>query len=116
MLVVVHITSQPTFGVNSDPVQIVEMNTSADGTLAQAILLPTTAADGINPIVAGREFIFTLKATGEVFRWSVPDDKGFLAGDRNIYNITINRTSLTVTATIEDWNPGNGSGDDGSAE
>lgn len=104
------------FGVSSDPVQTVKMNTSADGTLAQAILLPTTAADGINPIVAGREFIFTLKATGEVFRWSVPDDKGFLAGDRNIYNITINRTSLIVTATIEDWNSGNGSGDNGSAE
>ena len=105
------------FGVDSDPVQTVAMNTSADGTLAQAILLPTTAADGINPIVAGREFIFTLQQTsGEVFRWSVPDDKGFLAGDRNIYNITINRTSLTVTATIEDWNPGNGSGDDGNAE
>ena len=91
-------------GVDSEPVRTVELNTSADGTLAQAILLPTTAADGINPIPAGREFVFTLKATGEVFRWAVPDDKGFGRGDKNIYYITINRTGVEVSATIEDWN------------
>ena len=103
-------------GVASEPVKTITMNTAADGTLAQAILLPTTPADGINPVIAGRELVFTLKATGEVFRYPLPDDKGFLAGDKNIYNITINRTSLTVTATIENWNPGNGSGEQGSAE
>lgn len=91
------------FGVDSKPVQTVELNTNADGTLAQAILLPTTM-DGINPIVAGREFLFTLKSTGEVFRWSVPDDKSFERGDKNIYNITINRSGVEVTATIEKWN------------
>lgn len=93
-----------TFGVDSEPVQTVELNTNAGGTLAQAILLPTTAADGINPIVTGREFLFTLKSTGEVFRWSVPDDKSFERGDKNIYNITINRSGVEVTATIEKWN------------
>lgn len=102
------------FSVNREPENTVTMNTAADGTLAQAILLPNL--DGINPAIAGREFLFTLGTTGEVFRWSVPDDKLFGQGDRNIYNITINRTGLTVTATIEDWNPGNGNGDDGSAE
>ena len=103
------------FGVDSEPVQTVELNTNADGTLAQAILLPTTM-DGINPIVAGREFLFTLKSTGEVFRWSVPDDKGFERGDKNIYNITINRSGPEVTAEIIDWNKGNGEGSDESAE
>lgn len=93
-----------TFGVDSEPVQTVELNTNAGGTLAQAILLPTTAADGINPIVTRREFLFTLKSTGEVFRWSVPDDKSFERGDKNIYNITINRSGVEVTATIEKWN------------
>lgn len=93
-----------TFGVDSEPVQTVELNTNAGGTLAQAILLPTTAADGINPIVTRREFLFTLKSTGEVFRWSVPDDKSFERGDKNIYNITINRNGVEVTATIEKWN------------
>lgn len=104
------------FGVDSEPVNTVTMNTAADGTLAQAILLPTTPADGINPVIAGRELVFTLKATGEVFRYPLPDGKGFLAGDKNIYNITINRTSLTVTAEVQNWNPGNGSGEQGSAE
>lgn len=103
------------FGVDSEPVQTVELNTNADGTLAQAILLPTTM-DGINPIVAGREFLFTLKSTGEVFRWSVPDDKGFERGDKNIYNITINRSGPEVTAEIIDWNKGNEEGSDESAE
>lgn len=91
-------------GVDSEPVQTVELNTNADGTLAQAILLPTTAAGGINDILTGREFIFTLKTTGEVFRWAVPDDKGFERGDKNIYDITINRTGVDVSAKIEKWN------------
>ena len=104
------------FGVDSEPVQTVELNTNADGTLAQAILLPTTATDGINPSVTGREFLFTLKSTGEVFRWSVPDDKSFDCGDKNIYNITINRSGPEVTAEIIDWNKGNGEGSDESAE
>lgn len=104
------------FSVNPEPVNTVTMNTTDDGTLAQAILLPTIPVGGINPVITGREFLFTLKTTGEVFRWSVPDDKLFGQGDRNIYNITINRTGLTVTATIADWNPGNGSGNNGSAE
>lgn len=102
------------FSVNRESENTVTMNTTADGTLAQAILLPTV--DGINPVILGREFLFTLKTTGEVFRWSVPDKKLFGQGDRNIYNITIDRTGLTVTATIADWNSGNGDGEDGSAE
>ena len=104
------------FGVDGQPVKTVVMNTNADGTLAQAILLPNTKADGINPIIAGREFLFTLKSTGEVFRWSVPDDKLFERGDKNIYNITINRNGPEVTAEIIDWNKGNGEGSDESAE
>lgn len=92
------------FGVDSEPVRTVELNTNADGTLAQAILLPTTAADGINPIVAEREFVFTLKTTGEVFHWAIPDGKGFERGDKNIYDITINRSGVEVSAKIEKWN------------
>lgn len=121
----VEITNQRTEGsfdplyeaheVLDTPAKTVALNTNADGTQAQAILLPTTAAGDINPIIRGRELIFTL-AGNKVFKWSVPDEKSFERGDRNIYNITINRTSLAVTATITDWNNGNGSGDDASAE
>ena len=68
-----------TFGVDSEPVQTVELNTNAGGTLAQAILLPTTAADGINPIVTRREFLFTLKLTRDqsLFLF-VPVSKSFV--------------------------------------
>lgn len=100
---------------NQDGVGIT-MNTVADGTTSQAILLPTTEAGGINPIIAGRQLVFTLAATGESFKWAVPDGKQFAAGAKNIYNITMNRTPLGLSATISDWTPGNGSGEGGSAE
>lgn len=105
-----------TFSVTSEPVQTIALNTTASGTSAVAILLPTTGPEGINPIVAGRQFVFTLAGTGEVFRWDIPDSKSFKQGDKNIYDITINRTSLDVTATIIDWNEGNEGGEPGSAE
>lgn len=105
-----------TFSVTSEPVQTIALNTTASGTSAVAILLPTTGPEGINPIVAGRQFVFTLAGTGEVFRWDIPDSKSFKQGDKNIYDITINRTSLDVTATIIDWNEGNDGGEPGSAE
>ncbi len=101
------------FNVNDEQVKTVTMNTAADGTSAQAILLPNT--DGINSVVPGRELVFTL-TSGEMFYYAIPDDKFFKPGDKNLYNITINRTSVEVTATIEDWNPGNGSGQSGNAE
>lgn len=105
-----------TFSVTSEPVQTIALNTTASGNSSVAILLPTTEPEGINPIVAGRQFVFTLAETGEVFRWDIPDGKSFKQGDKNIYDITINRTSLDVTATIIDWNEGNEGGEPGSAE
>lgn len=99
---------------SSETTQNVTLNITTDGTAAEAILLPNS--EEFNPRIAGRELVFTLKQTGEVFRWAIPEDKDFKAGERNLYNITVNRTGLTVTATIEDWNPGNGEGESGSAE
>ena len=94
----------------------VTLNTIANGTKSEAILLPASDGAGINPIITGRQLTFTLQATGEVFKWNIPDEKQFAAGAKNIYDITINRTPLGLTATINDWTPGNGSGDSGSAE
>ncbi|ADV43792.1 fimbrillin family protein [Bacteroides helcogenes] len=92
----------------------VTLNTAADGTAAEAILLPNS--DEFNPST-DRELVFTLDKTGEKFRWTISGEKDFIAGDRNIYNITINRSGLEVTATIENWNLGNGEkGENGSAE
>lgn len=101
--------------LNSDKTQAVTFNTAVDGKTAEAILLPNSA--DFNPIITGRQLVFTLKATGDKFYWAIPDTKEFKAGDRNIYNITINRSGVQVTATIEDWNNGNGeNGENGSAE
>ena len=91
-------------GVNLGPVKTVTMLTAADGLTASAILIPCGDASHYNPVRTGRELIFTLAKTGEVFRWAIPDEKAFNEGDRNIYNITIRRTGLDVTATIKDWN------------
>lgn len=88
--------------------------TAADGTASEAVLFPDDLTG--KPLTAGRQLVFTLKGTGEVFRWDIPADKSFKAGDKNIYNITINRTALDVTATITDWNKGNEGGEPGSAE
>lgn len=110
-----------TLTLNTDQTpQAVTFNTAENGMTAEAILLPNSEV--FNPQIANRQLVFTLKNPGvdgktEVFRWSIIDEKDFKAGERNIYNITINRTGLTVTATIEDWNPGNGlNGEGGSAE
>ena len=88
--------------------------TAADGTSAEAILFPDDLTK--KPLNTGRQLVFTLKSTGEVFLWDIPAEKSFKAGDKNIYDITINRSSLDVTATISDWNKGNSEGEPGSAE
>lgn len=88
--------------------------TTADGTSAEAILFPDDLTG--KALTTGRQLVFTLKGTSETFRWNIPTGKSFNAGDKNIYTITINRSTLSVTATISDWNQGNGAGESGSAE
>lgn len=91
------------------------LNTTADGKKSAAILFPNTET-AVNPIVPGRQLVFTLKTGGEKFYWNIPDDKSFNAGEKNIYTITINRSGLEVTSSIVNWNPGNGEGEEGSAQ
>lgn len=87
--------------------------TKADGKSAEAILFPDDLTH--KALTVGRQLVFTL-TTGEVFHWDIPDTKSFNAGEKNIYTISINRTGLDVTASISDWNQGNGGGEPGSAE
>ncbi|WP_294606180.1 fimbrillin family protein [uncultured Bacteroides sp.] len=87
--------------------------TKADGKFAEAILFPDDLTH--KSLTTGRQLMFTL-STGEMFYWDIPNEKSFNAGEKNIYNITINRTGLDVTASISDWNQGNGGGEPGSAE
>ncbi len=93
----------------------IDLLTSADGTFAEAILCPDDVATAYSTD-RGRQLVFTLGSTGEIFYYSIDADKSFNAGEKNIYNITVNRVSLDVTATIVDWTDGNGGGEDGSAE
>ena len=102
-------------GVDATPVETVALAVTPDGRAARGILLPTTGTTGMNPVIAGRELLFTLP-TGEVLRWSIPDDKSFNRGEKNLYTIRVNRTGLDVTSTIVDWTPGNGDGETGEAE
>lgn len=92
----------------------VTLLTKGNGTFAEAILFPDDLTG--KSLTTGRELVFTLQDSGEKFYWPIPDDKSFNSGEKNIYNITINRNALDVTATITDWNKGNGAGESGSAE
>ncbi len=87
-----------------------------DGTFAEAILCPDDLADYYSTD-RGRQLTFTLNNEAqETFYYNIDADKSFKTGEKNIYNITINRVSLDVTATVEDWIDGNNGGEDGSAE
>ena len=99
----------------ADATATLTLNTSADGKKSAAILLPNTET-AVNPIVPGRQLVFTLKTGGEKFYWNIPDDKSFNAGEKNIYTITINRSGLEVTSSITDWTSGNGTGEEGNAQ
>lgn len=106
-----HILSDA-FSISSEAETAIKLNTTADGTTAQAILLPNDV-DGNDPL-AERQLVFKLKDAGKIFYWSIPDAKYFKSGDKNLYEIVINHTNLDVTSSIEDW--GNGGGGSGSAE
>jgi hypothetical protein len=92
----------------SGTTQAITLKTASNGLTAEAIIIPAAAS-------AGRQLTFTLSG-GEEFVWNIPDTKEFQAGQKNIYNITLNRTSIDVTSTITDWTAGNGAGESGSAE
>ena len=92
----------------SGTAQAITLKTVANGRTAEAIIIPAAAS-------TGRQLRFTLTSS-ETFVWNIPNDKAFNAGQKNIYNITLNRTSIEVTSTITDWLPGNNGGEAGSAE
>jgi len=85
------------------------LQTAADGSSAQGIILPSKAK-------AGRTLIFTLKETKEKFIWNIPDNKEFKSGEENIYDVKLQRTNLQVTSSVKEWEPGNGPGENIEAE
>lgn len=75
---------------------------TAEGNFAEATLLPAKAA-------SGRILSFTL-TSGDIFRYSIPSDRVFNAGEKHAYTITLNRTGVNVSATITDWTEVTGNG------
>lgn len=89
----------------------ITLNTDANGTTAEGIVLP-------NSDTKGMELTFALK-DGPTFTWAVnkaEKSKAFKAGNKYLYTITIGKTGLDVTSTITDWTSGNGNGETGSAQ
>ena len=80
----------------------IALKTTADGAFAEATLLPAAAS-------TGRVLTFTL-STGEPFRYTIPADRAFNAGEKHAYTITLDRTGVGITATITDWVSVPGSG------
>ena len=83
--------------------------TNADGTFAEGIVLPSERGMSLN---------ITLSDGASVFSWplgNATESQKFEAGKKYLYTITVNKTNIDVTATITDWEPGNGGGETGDA-
>ena len=88
------------------------LNTDADGTSSEGIVLPSANFDGMT-------IHLELSDEGSFFNWDLNNSQNadkFEAGKKYVYDITVNKTRLDVTATITDWTPGNGeNGEQGNA-
>ena len=88
------------------------LNTDADGTSSEGIVLPSANFDGMT-------IHLELEDGGSFFNWDLNNSQNadkFEAGKKYVYDITVNKTRLDVTATITDWIPGNGeNGEQGNA-
>lgn len=85
--------------------------TNADGTFAEGIVLPSESYQGMSLNI-------TLSDGASVFSWplgNATESQKFEAGKKYIYTIRVNKTDIDVTATITDWEPGNGDGETGEA-
>ena len=85
--------------------------TNADGTFAEGIVLPSESYQGMSLNI-------TLSDGASVFSWplgNATESQKFEAGKKYLYTITVNKTNIDVTATITDWEPGNGDGETGDA-
>lgn len=65
------------------------------GSTHEALLLPHSG-------YASREMTILL-ADGKRFVWNIPSDKAFVAGQKTIYTITLDRVKVSVSGVIVDW-------------
>lgn len=91
--------------------QSITLKTAANGQSSEAIVMPS---ENFNDMA----LTFTTTGSG-TYKWNVTSAAAtkFEAGKEYKFNITINKTGINVTATIENWGAGNGeTGEGGSAE
>ena len=87
------------------------LNTTDDGMSSEGIVLPSANFDSMT-------LHLELSDGSSFFNWDLNNSKAdkFEAGKKYVYDITVNRSGLGVTATITDWTPGNGeNGEQGEA-
>ena len=86
--------------------------TDADGMSSEGIVLPSANFDNMT-------LHLELADESSFFNWNLNKSQNadkFEAGKKYVYDITVNRSGLGVTATITDWTPGNGeNGEQGEA-
>lgn len=88
------------------------LNTTDDGMSSEGIVLPSANFDSMT-------LHLELADESSFFNWDLKNSQNadkFEAGKKYVYDITVNRSGLGVTATITDWTPGNGeNGEQGEA-
>ena len=88
------------------------LNTTDDGMSSEGIVLPSANFDNMT-------LHLELADESSFFNWDLKNSQNadkFEAGKKYVYDITVNRSGLGVTATITDWTPGNGeNGEQGEA-
>ena len=87
------------------------LKTTAEGTSAEGIVLPSDDYSGMT-------LHLVLANNAGYFNWDLngSDAEKFEAGKKYVYDITVNKTRLSVTSDITDWIPGNGeTGESGNA-
>ena len=87
------------------------LKTTAEGTSAEGIVLPSDNYSGMT-------LHLVLANNAGYFNWDLngSDAEKFEAGKKYVYDITVNKTRLSVTSDITDWTPGNGEdGESGNA-
>lgn len=97
-----------TIAQGSDEIKLL---TAQDGRTSEGIVMPS---DNYNSM----QFEFRIEGHTP-YVWLLSESKNavkFEPGKEYIYNITLHKTAIEVTATIKDWEQGNGEGESGDAE
>ena len=87
------------------------LKTTAEGTSAEGIVLPSDNYSGMT-------LHLVLANNAGYFNWDLNGSEAekFEAGKKYVYDITVNKTRLSVTSSITPWTPGNGeTGESGNA-